>query len=101
MPLFKKIGILDDEGRPTDLAYNWRDDAKYLEVCSTIMETTYPQEVRDLYHGRGQDLSGLVSWFMGYCRCGEPAARMYSSFYRLLLKADPNDQHEFQGQSSP
>jgi hypothetical protein len=40
MSLFKKIGILDDEGRPTDLAYNWRDDAKYLAVCSTIMETT-------------------------------------------------------------
>jgi hypothetical protein len=101
MSPFKKIGILDAEGRPTDLAYNWRDDPKYPEVCSTIMEVTYPQEVRDLYHDKGQDLSGLVSWFMSYCRCGEAAAKMYASFYRLLLKADPNDQNEFQGQSSP
>jgi hypothetical protein len=26
---------------------------------------------------------------------------MYASFYRLLLKADPNDQNQLQGQSSP
>jgi Family of unknown function (DUF5343) len=46
MSPFKKIGILADEGRPTDLAYTWRDDAKYREVCSSILEATYPQEVR-------------------------------------------------------
>jgi hypothetical protein len=89
---FKKIGIFDEEGKPTDLAYNWRDDEKYPLVCKTIIEKIYPIEVSDLYHDIDQDPSGLVNWFMTYCRCGEPAARMYSSFYRLLLKADPSEQ---------
>jgi Family of unknown function (DUF5343) len=97
MSPFKKIGIFDDEGRPTDLAYTWRDDAKYAEVCSTILEATYPQEVRDLYHDKGQDLSGLSSWFMHKCRCGEHAAKRYASFYGLLLQADPNGQLEEAG----
>jgi hypothetical protein len=88
----KKIGIIGDDGKPTDLAYDWRDDSKYPEVCKTILEKFYPQEVRDLYHDANQDLSGLATWFMNYARCGEVTARMYAAFYRLLLRADPNEQ---------
>jgi hypothetical protein len=92
MAPFKKIGIFDEEGKPTDLAYDWRDDTKYPSVCKTILEKLYPREVLDLYHDINQDFSGLSNWFMNYCRCGDPAAKMYSSFYRLLLRADPNEQ---------
>jgi hypothetical protein len=97
---FKKIGLIDNEGKPTDLAYDWRDDAKYPSVCQSIFETVYPQEVRDLYHDKEQDTSGLIPWFMSYCRCGEPAARMYVTFYRLLLRADPTEQNQAQTQPS-
>ena len=85
---FKKIGIIDEDGKPTDLAYDWRDDSKYPEVCQNIIDTYYPQEVRDLFHTPDADLQGLTSWFMNHARCGEPAARMYAKFYLLLLRAD-------------
>ena len=61
---FKKIGILGDEGKPTDLAYEWRDDKKYPDACKQIMDNQYPQELKDLYHNPEQDFSGLKNWFM-------------------------------------
>lgn len=91
---FKKLGILDEDGKPTDLAYDWRDDSKYTEVCKTLLYRIYPQEVRDLYSSLESDQKGLTSWFMNYCRCGEPAAKMFTAFYRLLLKADPSPPEE-------
>jgi hypothetical protein len=90
----KKTGLISEDGKPTDMAYDWRSDEKYPSVCAKIIEATYPQELRDLYHSRDQDTSGLVSWFMNYARCGEKAAQMYAAFYKLLLKADPNDQEQ-------
>lgn len=95
----KKVGLLTEDGKPTDLAYAWRDDEKYPSVCQTILEQIYPQEVRDFYHDLSQDVGSLVSWFMNYCRCGEPAARMYATFYRVLLRADPNWQEQVQAKS--
>ena len=85
---FKKIGIIDDDGKPTDLAYEWRDDNKYAEVCQKLIDNYYPQEVRDLFHSADADLQQLTNWFMSHARCGEPAARMYAKFYLLLLRAD-------------
>ncbi|MBV1790796.1 DUF5343 domain-containing protein [Marinobacterium sp. D7] len=85
---FKKIGIIDDDGKPTDLAYDWRDDHKYADVCKTLIENNYPQEIMDLFHSPDADMQQLTNWFMRHARCGEPAARMYGKFYLLLLKAD-------------
>jgi hypothetical protein len=36
IPPLRAFGLIDDEGRPTDLAYDWRDDDKYSDVCKTI-----------------------------------------------------------------
>ena len=87
---FKKLGFIDEAEKPTDLAYDWRDDSKYPAVCHTLLGKIYPQEIRDLYPSLEGDPKILASWFMNYCRCGEPAAKMFTTFYRLLLKADPS-----------
>ena len=88
---FKKIGIIEEDGKPTDLAYDWRDDDKYASTCKKIIEEYYPQEVKDLFHSPDSDLQQLTKWFMGQARCGEPAAKMYARFYLLLLRADPKE----------
>jgi len=85
---FKKIGIIDEDNKPTDLAYDWRDDDKYATVCETLIEKNYPQELRDLFHSSDTDFQQLTNWFMNYAKCGEPAAKMFARFYILLLKAD-------------
>lgn len=88
---FKKIGIIGDDGKPTDLAYDWRDDHKYHQVCTSLIESCYPQELKDLFHTPDANLQKLTSWFMNSARCGEPAAKHFARFYLLLLKADPNE----------
>ncbi|MDX1347504.1 MAG: DUF5343 domain-containing protein [Thiomicrorhabdus chilensis] len=88
---FKKIGIIDSDGKPTDRAYDWRDDHKYKAVCEALIEEYYPQEIKDLFHSPDADLQQLTNWFMSHARCGEPAAKMYARFYILLLKADPSE----------
>ncbi|MEN0036370.1 MAG: DUF5343 domain-containing protein [Cellvibrio sp.] len=85
---FKKIGIIGEDGKPTDLAYEWRDDHKYAAVCSSLIDKLYPQELKDLFHTPDADPQKLTNWFMNSARCGEPAAKHFSRFYLLLLKAD-------------
>lgn len=86
----KSLGIIGDDGKPSDLAYDWRDDKKYAEVCKKIVENTYPQELRDLFHDSSASLEDLTSWFMRQAKVGEPAARMYARTYSMLLEADPS-----------
>lgn len=88
---FKKIGILEEDGKPSDMAYDWRDDSKYPAVCDKLLKELYPDEVRDLFHDPDVELSKVTNWFMNAARCGEPAARMFARFYMLLLRANPEE----------
>ena len=87
----KTLGIISEDSKPTELAYDWRDDTKYPEVCEKIVESTYPQELQDLFHSADAPLSELTSWFMRDAKVGEPAAKMFASTYLLLLQKKPED----------
>lgn len=39
----RRIGLLDEENKPTALANDWRLDNKYKEVCSSIIKMSTPQ----------------------------------------------------------
>ena len=91
---FKNIGLVDAEGKPTDLAYEWRDDSKYPEVCQKLIKRLYPQELLDLYSAPDSSPTDIQNWFMTYARVGAPAGKMYATFYLLLLRADPNETKE-------
>jgi len=84
----KTFGLVDDAGKPTDLAFEWRDDAKYPDVCATILQSTYPQELRDLFHTADADFNRITSWFARDVKVGEAAARMYATTYLMLLEAN-------------
>lgn len=85
----KILGIISDDSKPTDLAYDWRDDSKYPEVCEKIIESIYPQELKDLFHTPDAALSDIASWFMRDAKVGEPAAKMFASTYLMLLQKKP------------
>lgn len=85
----KLLGIIGEDSKPTDLAYDWRDDSKYPEVCEKIIDSKYPQELQDLYHTPDVELSDLTSWFMRDAKVGEPAAKMYGTTYLMLLQKKP------------
>ncbi|HDZ48222.1 hypothetical protein LCGC14_0209780 [marine sediment metagenome] len=85
----KALGIVGEDSKPTDLAYDWRDDSKYPEVCEKIIESTYPQELQDLFHTPDAQLSDVTSWFMRDAKVGEPAAKMFAATYIMLLQKNP------------
>jgi len=87
----KALGIIGEDSKPTDLAYDWRDDSKYPEVCEKIIESIYPQELQDLFHTPDAQMSDVTSWFMRDAKVGEPAAKMFAATYIMLLQKNPED----------
>ncbi len=90
----RSIGLIDETGAPTNLAFDWRDDSKYSDVCKTIITNLYPQELRDLYHDKSAPLDDVKSWFMNYCHVGGQAGVKLAKFYLLLLDADTSKAEE-------
>jgi hypothetical protein len=88
IPPLKAFGLIDEVGKPTDLAYDWRDDKKYSAVCRSIVEATYPRELTDLFPDSSADLKDVANWFARDAKVGESAARAYSATYVMLLEAD-------------
>src|SRR5205085_4560202 len=41
------MGLINDNDQPTQLAYRWRVDQHYPDVCKEILGKAYPVEVRN------------------------------------------------------
>lgn len=85
----RQVGLIDEGGKPTARANDWRNDAKYAEVCAAMLLEVYPQELRDLYSGRDLDRGAVEKWFMHGAALGEAAASRNAQFYVLLNDAVP------------
>ena len=94
LPPLRMLGLIDDKGEPTDLATKWRDDREYPEVCAEIKKVVYPPKLLTSFPTVESNQSEIERWFMSYSKVGAPAAKMYTSFYRLLLEADPSKSSE-------
>ncbi|MCO5052612.1 MAG: DUF5343 domain-containing protein [Verrucomicrobiae bacterium] len=84
----KLVGIVTAEGKPTELAKQWRDDQQYPKVCETIRNSVYPKELLEAFHSPTEVTEGIERWFMNHSGVGAPAAKMFASFYVLLCEAD-------------
>jgi hypothetical protein len=89
LPPLRAFGLIEESGKPTELAYEWRDDEKYAQVCATLIENTYPQSIRDAFHSPDAPLKNVVSWFAREGKVGDSAATMHAKTYLMLLEADP------------
>lgn len=90
LPTLRLTGLIDKDGKPTDLAVRWRDDQQYPPVCKAIREEVYPQELLDLAPDASADRSVMQTWFANHSGVGESAANKLASFYLLLAEADPS-----------
>jgi hypothetical protein len=100
----KAFGILAEDGKPSDLAYDWRDDSKYGVVCEQLIEAVYPVELRDLFHEPTAPLEDITAWFMRQGKVGQAAARMHAATYLMLLQKDPaaaKDQQKAPSKAKP
>ncbi len=86
IPPLRAIGFIDDNGIPTDLAYEWRDDNKYDHVCYIIRDSVYPKELNDAVIDPADRIK-VENWFKNKARVGEASARKMAAFYLMLCEA--------------
>ena len=89
LPYLKTMGLIDQEGKPTELANNWRMDDGYSKVCSQIIKKIYPQEVLDAFPELPENRATLESWFASKTGSGQVAARRMATLFVLLRESDP------------
>jgi hypothetical protein len=92
VPPLRALGLIDTEGKPTDLANDWRSDEQYSGVCAKIFEKVYPQDLRDAFPPPGPPRAGVERWFMRNTGTGQAAARKMAALYSLLAQGDEKAQ---------
>lgn len=80
----RQLGLIDQDGKPTTRANAWRNDEKYAEVCSEMVEEVYPAELRDIFPDNEIDASVAAGWFMDVNSVGEKAAAGSAAMFALL-----------------
>src|SRR5262249_48189798 len=85
-----QVGLIDRDGKLTDLAYQWRDDDQYKEVCDKMLESgVYPQTLLDTHNRPQVSRQDVEKWFLNDMHTGRSAAQKSASFYQMLLEGDP------------
>ena len=82
-----QVGLLSEDGHPTELAYRWRDDEQYAAVCKEILEAVYPEELR---HAAASEQAAAERWFQNVQHLGLGAAQNVARTYALIASGDLN-----------
>jgi hypothetical protein len=89
----RKMGLIDENGKTTDRANNWRFNEEYKAVCEEIRQEIYPQKLLDAFHDPASiSRTALENRFKNDARVGDSAAKQMAILYLLLLRADPSEQ---------
>ena len=96
LPALLIFKIVEQDGKTTDRAKQWRDDEQYHLACEAIRQEVYPQELLDALPPPSPDRDSVIRWFASSTGVGAIAARQMALVYMLLCKADPS-----QGQDTP
>lgn len=88
LPPLAQLGLIDDEGKPTARAFDWRLDDRYADVCEQMVKDVYPQELLDLYQGKDIERERCETWFR-QVDVGAASVQRVASLYILLNDATP------------
>ena len=95
----KRLGIIDDENKPTALANDWRIDEKYSAACDTMLKKVYPTELLDLFPDKDIDKPSGRTWFMSQ-GVGQAAADKMVALFTLLKSGEIKDSKTTKKQQS-
>lgn len=85
----KRVGILDEDGRGTDLANKWRIDESYGAAVAELASAVYPEGLVTIAPPGEAERQKVVNWFMGQ-GLGEGSAKNKAATYILLTSPEPN-----------
>lgn len=86
----RMIGLVDAQGKPTDIARDWRLDDHYADACGAIVKNCYPAGLLEAVPDPGEDKVAAQRWFMRQ-GAGEGTARLQASFLALVSSAELSD----------
>ena len=89
LPALIAFKIIDDNGKPTELARQWRDDDQYSLVCEKIRQDIYPQELLDAQPPPSPNRVSVERWIANRTGVGKEAARKMAQVYMLLCEGNP------------
>jgi hypothetical protein len=84
--------LIDDEGKPRDVAKKWRMDETYREASDELLHAAYPAELIDTAPPMDGDREKAVRWFMTVGDLGEGAARNKAATYFMIGASEPPDE---------
>ena len=84
----RTLGLIDDDGFPTQRAQDWRLDDSYAGVCEAMLSDVYPDSLRSAFPEPGSDATGVAAWFSRNTGSGQGAATGMASLYTLISEAD-------------
>lgn len=91
LPAIVAFKIIDQDGKPTDRAKQWRDDEKYPEVCEQIRQEVYPDELVHALPPPNPNRESVERWIAQKTGVGHAAAQKQALMYVVLCEATPQN----------
>lgn len=88
---FKRIGILDDDGSPTDMGKKWRLDDNYEAAVKEILTKNYPDGLISIAEPGEADRSKVKNWFE-ISGLGSGSANNKAATYVMIANDRPGEQ---------
>lgn len=96
----KRARLLDEDGKPTELASKWRNDETYEEAVAAILSEVYPESLRSIAPQGEATRTKVVSWFT-HQGLGTGAAGNKAATYLLISSLEPLDLGSNTGTGKP
>lgn len=85
----RRVGLITEDGTPTDLARRWRLDESYQEAIEEILRTAYPESLVDSAPAGSADRGVVERWFRNH-GLGEGTARNKAATYLMIANGGPS-----------
>jgi hypothetical protein len=79
LPFLKTLGLIDQDGKPTERVKLWRDDESYADVCQAMLKEIYPDELLEAITNSASDRAKTDRWFANKSGFGEGGCKANGS----------------------
>lgn len=83
---FKSFGLIDENGRLTEIGRQWASDSTYAEACATIINKTFPTGAIAFLEDATLSTMDKVRRLQEYGKFGEAGAKKTVRFFQMLLE---------------